>query len=522
MLQSGFCTVCSSPGSSLRCSNCLGILYCNQICQKKDWKKHKVICEEARKAMENFSRQAGINNVEEVDEKLKDIIRLSKLGDKDAQYNLGTAYAKGMGVPIDKAKALKLWVLAARKGHVLAQCNAGIAYQYGHGVDIDLVESIKWYKRAADQGLPSAQFIIGSMYLNFENKLINKSEGFRWIELAANNGFSDAIDFLKKEKEKDKFSMWFCAAEHGDVNARYNLGKAFSTGDGVPIDKVQAVKWYRLAAEQGHPAAQYSLGFAYLQGDGVSIGKAVGLTWIHRAAENGLPEAKKFVASVNATLLDASRSFLHVPRQNEDTNSIPGTSTSSFVPFTHETVNSLPKTNPETPSPNVSIVASDKVEVNSDTLPITSSDTPASLSSCTTVPLSSSNTVPETPSSITTSESFNNDKSPTLTMIEVNDKSPTLGCCLILFGVIWFVFQAFILIGSKFFVGVPNFESIITDTDNISVSSSSPASFKHLLVVYLDALAKDFHYSTFSVLSIATVFVWVYLNWLCFKFFIHN
>lgn len=336
-------------------------------------------------------------------------------------------------------------------------------------------------------------------------------EGLRWIELTANNGFSDAIDFLKEEKEKDKFSMWLYAAERGDVNAQFNLGKAFSTGDGVPIDKVQAVKWYRLAAERGHPAAQYSLGFAYLQGDGVSIGKAVGLTWIHRAAENGLPEAKKFVASVNATLLDASRSFLNVPRQNEDTNSIHGTSsTSSFVPFNHETVNSLPKTNPETPTPNVSIVSSDKVEVNSDTLPITSSDTPASLSSCTTVPLSSSNTVPETPSSITTSESFN------------NDKSSTLGFCLIFFGVIWFVFQAFILIGSKFFVGVLNFESLITDTDNISVSSSSATSFKRLLVVSLDALAKDFHYSTFSVLSIATVFVWVYLNWLCFKFFIHN
>jgi len=132
----------------------------------------------------------------------------------------------------------------------------------------------------------------------------------------------------------------------------------------------------------------------------------------------------------------------------------------------------------------------------------------------TNIPQTPSESPPETPqplpSSITTSESLN------------NDKSPTLGFCLILFGVTWFVFQAFILIGSKFFVGVPNFESIITDTDKISVSSSLPTSFKRLFVVYLDALANDYHYSTFSVLSIATVFVWVYINWLCFKFFIHN
>jgi hypothetical protein len=49
---------------------------------------------------------------------------------------------------------------------------------------------------------------------------------------------------------------------------------------------------------------------------------------------------------------------------------------------------------------------------------------------------------------------------------------------------------------------VSNIESIITETEDIASSSSYlvSTSFKRLLVIYFDALAKDFHYSTFSVL----------------------
>jgi len=43
--------------------------------------------------------------------------------------------------------------------------------------------------------------------------------------------------------------------------------------DGVSVDKVEAIKWYKLAAAQGHVRAQCVLGALYFKGDGVSINK---------------------------------------------------------------------------------------------------------------------------------------------------------------------------------------------------------------------------------------------------------
>jgi len=43
--------------------------------------------------------------------------------------------------------------------------------------------------------------------------------------------------------------------------------------DGVSVDKVEAIKWYKLAAAQGHVRAQCVMGALYFKGDGVSINK---------------------------------------------------------------------------------------------------------------------------------------------------------------------------------------------------------------------------------------------------------
>lgn len=40
------------------------------------------------------------------------------------------------------------------------------------------------------------------------------------------------------------------AAEQGHTEAQFNLGIAYETGDGVPKDHVEAVKWFRKSAEQ--------------------------------------------------------------------------------------------------------------------------------------------------------------------------------------------------------------------------------------------------------------------------------
>jgi TPR repeat protein len=38
-----------------------------------------------------------------------------------------------------------------------------------------------------------------------------------------------------------------------------NLGYLYENGEGVPMDRSEAVKWYKLAAERGHKGAKESI-----------------------------------------------------------------------------------------------------------------------------------------------------------------------------------------------------------------------------------------------------------------------
>ena len=81
-------------------------------------------------------------------------------------------------------------------------------------------------------------------------------------------------------------------AEQGEAVAQYNLGLRNATGDGVPTDAVEAVKWYRKAAEQGNAKAQTNLGLMYANGDGVPKDQTEAVKWYRKAAEQGNTNAQ--------------------------------------------------------------------------------------------------------------------------------------------------------------------------------------------------------------------------------------
>ena len=53
------------------------------------------------------------------------------MGHPDAQFNLGTMYTKGLGVPQDYNSGILEYVKAARQGHAPAQFNLGAMFQKG-------------------------------------------------------------------------------------------------------------------------------------------------------------------------------------------------------------------------------------------------------------------------------------------------------------------------------------------------------------------------------------------------------
>ncbi|MBV5338775.1 MAG: sel1 repeat family protein [Deltaproteobacteria bacterium] len=77
------------------------------------------------------------------------------------------------------------------------------------------------------------------------------------------------------------------AAEQGDDQAQYHLGKAYCNGIGVEKDQAEGVRWYRMAAEQGNIDAQFVLGVLYSRGEGVGADNDEAIKWFRKAADQG-------------------------------------------------------------------------------------------------------------------------------------------------------------------------------------------------------------------------------------------
>jgi uncharacterized protein len=129
----------------------------------------------------------------------------------------------------DYATALRLFQPLADQGDASAQFNIGSMYAYGEGVPQNFAEAGKWFRRAADKGHATAQFNLGAMY----------AEG-----LGLAQDYAEAARWFRK------------AADQGDANAQANLGVMYANGLGVPEDLIVSCMWLNLAAVQGSEDAR--------------------------------------------------------------------------------------------------------------------------------------------------------------------------------------------------------------------------------------------------------------------------
>lgn len=93
-------------------------------------------------------------------------------------------------------------------------------------------------------------------------------------------------------------AIWAPAAESGDADSQYGMGLLYSEGIVVPMDDLQALKWFGLAADQGHGQAQYKLGVMHANGWGVPMDEAEAMKWYLLASDNGVTEAQVSVGTM--------------------------------------------------------------------------------------------------------------------------------------------------------------------------------------------------------------------------------
>lgn len=79
---------------------------------------------------------------------------------------------------------------------------------------------------------------------------------------AALCGFDEGVASYKAGNYTDAFKQWVEAAQHGDVDAQYNLGCLYARGEGVAQNKAWATDWLQRAADNGDLDAATWLLFA--------------------------------------------------------------------------------------------------------------------------------------------------------------------------------------------------------------------------------------------------------------------
>jgi TPR repeat protein len=94
-----------------------------------------------------------------------------------------------------------------------------------------------------------------------------------------------ALALAQSDPKKKSIADLKESASAGDATAQVQLGVIYLTGDGVPKDDVEAVKWLRKAAEQDSPLAERYLGEMYYKGRGVAADNEEAAKWLRLAAE---------------------------------------------------------------------------------------------------------------------------------------------------------------------------------------------------------------------------------------------
>ena len=119
-------------------------------------------------------------------------------------------------------------VRRARGGNSQAQFELGSRFNYGRGVPKNVPEALVWLRRAGLAGQRDAQRLLATKFFNGYDVTIDQEEAFRWTQRLA---------------------------EIGDVPGQLTLGSMYANGEGVDRSLVRSYMWYDLAAASAQNSA---------------------------------------------------------------------------------------------------------------------------------------------------------------------------------------------------------------------------------------------------------------------------
>lgn len=215
----------------------------------------------------------GIDGQRDVEEAIRHYSIAAEEGDPISQFNLGAIYLNGIDLPQDPVRAFAYMEKAANQNFTKAIYHLAIMYLRGMGISKNTARGLELLRSAADQNQGDAQAMLAALYCQGEALLQNESEANRWFRLSGRRpGPLLLIDSNTHEKDESNFftqghfyhhvnkprdielalKFYRRAAATGHVTALYRLAEIYMNGDGVPINRREAERYYEMLRQRGH------------------------------------------------------------------------------------------------------------------------------------------------------------------------------------------------------------------------------------------------------------------------------
>ena len=181
---------------------------------------------------------------------------------------LSTIYYRNHDYP----KSFKYALQAAKDNNLQAMVHLAFLYSEGIGTDQDLNEAEKWYVSATQTNNPFssiAYYDLTKLYLQMTDnpnimRCLLEGAAQHHVKCCYQIGVFYSAGVHGFPKDFQKARDWLeLAADEGDVEAMYELGRLFYLGDtnNLYTDYSEALNWFGRASNEGHAGATYHIGY---------------------------------------------------------------------------------------------------------------------------------------------------------------------------------------------------------------------------------------------------------------------
>lgn len=241
----------------------------------------------------------------------RELFERASVAEPGAFNALGIYYSDGKAVPQDHVRAGEYFRKGAELGDREAQFNLASAYFMGEGVPHDEDKAMQWLTRAADAGDAMAQYMTGLASLTGVRVPPDIGQAVRRLQQSAAGGFVPALNWLCDLSLRERgivsmaspeFTPTLRAGIAGNQPAclyvqanRLTYGILESRNPDLALDLLER------AAEGGYHQAEleYGRGFLELVGQGDPDQDAqlrkLAAFWLGRAAQHGSREAEELL-----------------------------------------------------------------------------------------------------------------------------------------------------------------------------------------------------------------------------------